>query len=323
MIGSFTQPGYALLFFWVLIEQAGMPIPAIPVLLAAGTMAANGTMRFSGGILIAVLAAMIADAGWYEAGRRRGISLIHSLCRISLEKDSCARRTEMLYGRYGGFALVLAKFIPGLNFAAPPLSGVFHMRRRRFLAFSAAGAAAWVLVYMGLGFIFSAQLNRVVRLLNSAGHSFVVALVIFVLIGFAARKYRSRRRFLAQLRAARIGVYDLKEEMDRTVVVILDVRHPLDVLATPFIIKNALRFPLERMTSHPPQLPLETNIVIYCTCPNEASSARAFQLLQKQGFGRVRVLAGGFQAWRDNGFEVQNFPFAGQELQLSRPIWAF
>jgi rhodanese-related sulfurtransferase len=198
------------------------------------------------------------------------------------------------------------------------------MRRRRFLVFSAAGAGTWALVYMGLGFLFAAQLNKVARLANSFGHSLVAVFLVFALIAFAARKYRTRRKFLAELRAARIGVYDLKEEMERGApVVIMDVRHPLDVLATPFIIKNALRLPLERIASLPPQLPLETDIVIYCTCPNEASSARAFQLLQKQGFQRVRVLAGGFQAWRDNGFEVQSFPFASQELQLSRPIWAF
>ena len=140
MLNSAPQSAYGLLFAWVLAEQAGLPIPAVPMLLAAGAMAANGRMHFGLALLVGLVGSMIADAAWYEAGRYRGLSLVHSICRLSLEKDSCARKTQQLYGRYGAFALVIAKLVPGLNFAAPPLSGIFQMRRWRFLVFNGAGA---------------------------------------------------------------------------------------------------------------------------------------------------------------------------------------
>jgi membrane protein DedA with SNARE-associated domain/rhodanese-related sulfurtransferase len=321
---SFPQPGYSLLFAWVLAEQAGLPTPAVPMLLAAGAMAANGRIHFVLASAVALLASMIADAAWYEAGRRRGLPLLHSLCRISLERDSCARRTEQFYGKYGAFALVIAKFVPGLHFAAPPLSGVFRMKRWRFLLFNAVGAAAWILVFMSLGLVLRTQLNEIARMARAAGHSFQAFVAVLVLGGFAFWKYQERRRFQHAMRAIRITPEELKLKIQQSrSVAVIDVRHPLDVLSEPFIIPGAIRVPLEEIEVHPPELPRETEIVIYCTCPSQASSSRAWQLLEKHGFHRVRVLEGGLQGWQSRGFAVEKFPFRSQAMQTLKPIWAF
>ncbi len=294
------------------------------MLLAAGAMTANGKMHLAAAVLVALVASMIADASWYEAGRYRGISLIHSICRLSLEKDSCARRTQRLYGTYGAFALVIAKFIPGLNFAAPPLSGVFQMRRWRFLIFNGGGALAWIIVFMGLGFLFSTQLTTIARQATATGQILFVLGLGAALIVFIAWKYRQRRRFRIQLRVATISPEELKSEIDRrTPLTIIDVRHRLDLLSAPFTIPNAVRIPLERLGTQAANLPRDHRIVIYCTCPSQASSSRALQLLTKNGLSQVKVLAGGFQAWRDKGFEVQEFEFAPSETDSLNPLWAF
>jgi membrane protein DedA with SNARE-associated domain/rhodanese-related sulfurtransferase len=294
------------------------------MLLAAGAMAANGKMHFAMALFVGLAGSMLADAAWYEAGRYRGMSLIHSLCRLSLEKDSCARRTQRLYGTYGAFALVIAKFVPGLNFAAPPLSGVFRMRRWRFLMFNAAGALAWILVFMGLGFLFSTQLTAIARKATATGQTLVVLVLVGAFAAFIVWKYRRRQRFLLQLRAATISPEELKNEIDcGTPLTIIDVRHRLDLLSAPFTIPNAVRIPLERIATQALTLSRAGKIVVYCTCPSQASSSRALQLLQQNGFNDVRVLAGGFQAWRDKGFEIQDFHFDSSETKTFSPIWAF
>ena len=321
---SMSEFGYGLLFVWVLAEQAGLPIPTVPMLLAAGAMAADGKLHFGMAIFVGLVGSMLADVAWYEAGRYRGISLIHSLCRLSLEKDSCARRAQMLYGIYGAFALIIAKFVPGLNFVAPPLSGVFHMRRWRFLLFDAAGALAWLVAYMSLGFLFSNQLTAIAHRAEASGQTLVALGLIAAIALFISWKVRRRKRFALELRVATITPEDLKFEIDhRTPLTIIDVRHPLDVLSTPFTLPNAIRIPLETIGTGASNLSRDHGIVIYCTCPNQASSSLTLQLLRRYGFSRVRVLAGGFQAWRDKGFEIQGFEAGPSNTKSSDSIWAF
>lgn len=321
---SASQSGYGLLFLWVLAEQAGLPIPAVPMLLAAGAMAADGKLRFGFALLVGLIGSMLADAGWYEAGRYRGISLIHSLCRLSLEKDSCARQTQRLYGSYGAFALVIAKFVPGLNFAAPPLSGVFQMKRWRFLFFNAIGALAWITVFMGLGFLFSTQLTALARAATAAGHTALAVGVVLAIIAFISSKYRRRTHFLRQMQASTISPEELKDEIDRrSPLTIIDVRHALDLLSAPYTIPNAIRIPLENLATHISAIPRDRKVVIYCTCPSQASSSRALQLLRSKGFPQVQVLAGGFQAWKKSGFTVQQFQFDAAASKPLNPIWAF
>ncbi|MGE5324475.1 MAG: rhodanese-like domain-containing protein [Actinomycetota bacterium] len=313
-----------MLFLSVLAEQAGLPVPAVPVLLAVGAMAADQKLHFGLALFVGLIASMLADAGWYEAGRFRGISLIHSLCRLSLEKDSCARQTQRLYGTYGAFALVIAKFVPGLNFAAPPLSGVFQMKRWRFLLFNGLGALIWITVFMGLGFLFSTQLTALAHAIAAAGHSVLAGSAVLTIAVFLAWKYRRRAQFKRQMQTSTISARELKEAIEcRTPLTIIDVRHPLDLLSAPYTIPNAIRIPLEDLATQLSAIPRDQRVVIYCTCPSQASSSRALQLLRNKGFSRVQVLAGGLQAWRNSGFKVQGFEFEAATAKPLNPIWAF
>ncbi len=138
-INFLVQHGYVVLAIWVFAEQFGFPISSIPLLLAGGALAAAGKLGLAGVLLFPIAGSLVADSIWYEIGRRKGSKVLNVLCRISLEPDSCVRNTENLFARRGANALVVAKFVPGLSVAAPPLAGMFGMRVVRFLMFDGAG----------------------------------------------------------------------------------------------------------------------------------------------------------------------------------------
>src|ERR671910_242746 len=153
--------GYALLFGWVLLEQMGLPIPAAPLLIAAGALAGAGKMNLTFAVALAFIAVILADLFWYSLGRYRGGRILKLLCRISLEPDSCVRRTENLFVRHGAHSLLVAKFVPGLNTAAPSLAGIFRMPVRRFMIFDSLGGFFWVATFTSSGLIFSDQLEEI------------------------------------------------------------------------------------------------------------------------------------------------------------------
>src|SRR6266446_858213 len=155
------QHGYTVLLGWVFAEQIGLPIPSMPLLLAAGALAGTGHLSLLASLVYVVFAAVTADSVWYSLGRRKGIKVLQLLCKISLEPDSCVRRTEGVFAKRGARSLLVAKFLPGLSTVAPPLAGVFHMRVGRFLLYDALGALLWSGSFLGFGYAFSGQIERV------------------------------------------------------------------------------------------------------------------------------------------------------------------
>ena len=149
-----VRHGYVVLLGWVFVEQIGLPIPSVPLLLAAGALAGTGRMNIFAALLVSMFAAICADSMWYQLGRIKGIRILQLLCKISLEPDSCVRRTEGVFSRQGSRSLIFAKFLPGLGTVAPPLAGVFHMRPSRFLLFDAMGTLLWAGSFLGVGLCF-------------------------------------------------------------------------------------------------------------------------------------------------------------------------
>ena len=115
-----SRHGWVVLIVWVFAEQVGLPIPSVPILLAAGALAGAGRMNLLASLFCSILAAMAADLLWFYLGRSRGIQVLRLLCRISLEPDSCVRRTEGVFSSRGAGTLLFSKFVPGLNTVAPP-----------------------------------------------------------------------------------------------------------------------------------------------------------------------------------------------------------
>src|SRR5467141_3844504 len=257
--------GYVLLLGWVFAEQVGLPLPSMPLLLAAGALAGTGRLSFFASLFYAVFAAVTADSVWYQLGRRNDIRILQLLCKISLEPDSCVRRTEGLFSKQGARSLLLAKFLPGLGTVAPPLAGIFHMRPRRFLLFDALGSLLWAATFLGLGYIFSGQIERVAEYLASLG-GWLLVLILGVLAVYIAYKFVARQRFLRELRISRITVDELKKKLDAgEELVIVDLRHSMDFEADPHTIPGAFRMDANDLEEKDDRLPRDRDVVLYCT----------------------------------------------------------
>ena len=254
--------GYAVLFGWVLLEQMGLPIPAAPLLIAAGALARAGKMNLTFALALALIAVILADLFWYSLGRYRGGRILKLLCRISLEPDSCVRRTENLFVRHGVRSLLVAKFIPGLNTAAPSLAGVFHMPVRRFLIFDCVGGLLWVVTVTSLGLILGDQLERIA--LRWGG--WLVAVLAGGLAAYVLWKFIQRRRFLRQLRIARITPKELMDKLTaKENISIVDLRQPMDIEAFPQMIPGALRIAMEEIEERHGEIPRDRDVVLYCS----------------------------------------------------------
>lgn len=257
--------GYTVLFLFVFAEQIGLPIPALPILLAMGALAGAGQMNYALALLLAVLASVLSDTIWYQLGRYRGVSILNLLCRISLEPDSCVRRTEDTFARHGARSLLYAKFVPGLNTAAPPLAGLFRMRLARFLAFDALGALFYIGSLSLLGFIFSEQLERVAEWALRLG-GWLGVLLVAGLAAYIAWKYLDRRRFIRRLRIARITPEELRQKIDAGEhVMVVDLRHSIDFEAEPTTLPGALHIPPDQLEQRHSEIPRDRDIILYCT----------------------------------------------------------
>lgn len=267
------QHGGLVLFIIVFAEQIGLPIPAVPVLLAAGALAGAGAMDPLAAIGLAVAACFLGDFIWYYLGRHRGGHVLSVLCRISLEPDSCVRRTEKFFIRHGTWSLVLAKFIPGLSTVTPALAGLFAVRIGRFVLYNGLGVLLWTVAFFVPGYLFSDQLERIAAEVAGFGDS-IGAVVLAVLALYIGYKYVRRHLLLRELRIARVTPEELKAMLDAGHdLVIVDLRQPLDVAADPYSIPNALRMAVEDLEQRHHEIPRDRDVILYCACPNAVTAA--------------------------------------------------
>ncbi|HEY6130221.1 MAG TPA: VTT domain-containing protein [Candidatus Acidoferrum sp.] len=257
--------GYVVLLAWVFAEQLGLPIPSLPVVLAAGALSGTGQLSFWASLVLVAVAALSADSVWYILGRRKGIRILQFLCKISLEPDSCVRRTEGVFSKQGARSLLLAKFIPGLSTIAPPLAGIFHMRARKFLLYDALGSLVWGLSILGAGYVFSEQIEKIAERAKALGGGLAV-LIIAILASWIAWKFLARQKFLRDLRIARITPEELKLKIDASEdLVIVDLRHSLDFEADPETIPGAFRIDAKELEEKNDRLPRDREVILYCT----------------------------------------------------------
>ena len=296
--------GYWVVFVWVLADQAGLPLPSFPVLLAAGALAHAGSLNLFAVIAMATLAAILIDSFWFELGRHRGGTVLKFICRTSLEPESCVGRTQKTFSRRGTWTLVVSKFVPGMNVVAAPMAGITGVSRLRFLALNATGSLAFAVLFVMLGYLFSRQLEQVLALASAAGHWFLIA-VVALFIGYLAIKYARRARFIRLLRVARISPDELRDKLAACAdVVIVDLRLSLDFAAAPQTLPGALRLAPEEVASRHQEIPRDREVVLYCSCPDESTSTRAALLLKQYGIHQVRPLAGGYETWRQKNFPL-------------------
>jgi len=304
LIMLLQQYGLGLVFFNVLALQAGLPVPAYPTLIVAGAYAAMGGNPLSALVAVGVLAAVIADTLWYLAGKRFGLRILKTLCRMSLSQDSCVRQTESIFQRFGPVSMMFAKFVPGFASVATALAGAIGLRYWMFVICDAIGAALWVSVGVGLGYVFRNAIDDAMNTLKALGHSGLM----LILAGFAIWilvKWLRRYLFARQLRMDRVSVAELRQLMAKNEVnAIVDVRSPLSQAATGRI-PGARAVDMNRIVESFDGVSVDGEVIVYCACPNEATAVKVAQKLKRLGFKRIRPLLGGIDAWIEAGLQVE------------------
>jgi membrane protein DedA with SNARE-associated domain/rhodanese-related sulfurtransferase len=300
-----VRHGATVLFAAVFIEQIGVPLPAVPWLLAAGALAGAGKMNWAVVLGAATFGSLLADLIWFYLGRYRGQRVLSLLCRISLEPDTCVRRTENLFTRYGMPGVVVAKFVPGLSTVAPPLAGNAGVSTPRFVFFDGLGSLLYAGCFILLGVLFSRQLEQIIDALTGLGHSAlaVVGGLVAFYLGF---KYFQRQRLLKELRMARITVDELyqKQQAGENLFV-LDLRSQLELEQDPLLIRGAFHMTMDEVHLRHQDIPRDRDVILYCSCPNEVSSARVALELHRKGISRVRPLLGGIDVWRERNYPME------------------
>jgi membrane protein DedA with SNARE-associated domain len=264
--GFLLRHGYAVLFVLVLVDQLGVPLPATPFVIVAGAYAASAHMSFIGIIGVTVAASLAAHVFWYEMALRSRGDIFRLLCRVSLEPDYCARRARDFFIRWGAGTLVIASFMPGfLGVAAQPIAATLGMRRPTFLGLNVLGAFLWATVCAGFGYVFSARVEQVLQIgaqLGGTGLELVAGLFALYL----AWKLVRRQLLYRQLRIARISPSELKRRLDSAEpTFILDLRHALEFEKQPGMIPGALRMSPDDLDERVAEIPMNQEIVLYCT----------------------------------------------------------
>ncbi len=305
---------YALLFGWVLIEQGGLPIPSIPLMIAAGTMSAAHKLHVAYAIPVILFACLIADSAWYFLGRQFGSRVLNILCRFSLEAATCVERTHGTVSKRGAFTLLFAKFVPGLSTVAAPIAGQVKVPYLTFILYDMAGSLIWSGAWLFAGRFFGDLARRSSDFFAMLGH-FGIVLVLAMVLTLVVYRLFKRRQFLDQLEGLRLEPEQLMAMISAAETAgldrpfIIDLRHPLDVLTDPLVLPGALRIGPDELKQRRQIIPLDRDIVLYCTCPSEETSAKVALELHRLGIHRVRPLRGGLQGWKDAGYPVDNAVF--------------
>lgn len=311
-LAFFVHYAYLILFVWVLAEQLGIPVPSIPVLLTAGTLSATHRIHHSYALAVVLVACILADTLWYGLGRRYGKNVLQLLCRLSFEASTCVSKTEGYFSRRGPVTLLISKFVPGLSTVAAPIAGQTGMPYARFFLWDLAGSILWAETFLLVGRFFGDLAKRSARFFELLGH-FAFAIFILMVFGFFAYRLLKQRRFLQQVRSMRLEPAELKGMMDdaaahgNTPPFIVDLRHPLDYLPDPRVLPGALRIGPNEIRQHSEIIPRDRDVVLYCTCPSEETSAKLAMQLHKMGIYRVRPLRGGFDGWKQAGYPLTDY----------------
>jgi membrane protein DedA with SNARE-associated domain/rhodanese-related sulfurtransferase len=305
-VQEILRHGYLWLFLAALLERIGLPLLVTPVVIAAGAVAGLGDMSLAAIIGIAVVASELGDWLWYELGRRRGASVLRILCKISLEPDSCVRKSEDAFGRHTTGALITSKFVFGVGRLAAPVAGLSGMSRRRFLVLNGLGSLIWAACFALVGYIPARKLPIDILIEEALG--WLLLLVVVAVVIHVIWKYVQRERFIRSLRISRITVSEVKASLDRGErPFIVDLRHMLEFVVDPRTVPTAVRISPDELPARNAEIPRDRDIILYCTCPSEATSAKVAMDLKKIGISKVRPLQGGLKAWQDEGYPMDDF----------------
>lgn len=282
-------------FISVLTQQVGLPVPAVPTLLVAGSLAASSSQATQM-LAAAVLASVIADSIWYLAGRAFGYRILSGLCRLSINPGSCVSETESRFVRWGVWSLVVAKFVPGFSTVAPPIAGSLRMPLPSFLAAAALGAALWAGIAILVGWWWRAQVEIAINTMSSHGATLVAAIAIG-LGAWLVWKLWQKYRFEQLQTIPHITPTELVAALASDAPpLLLDFRGAA-MIAQTGPLAGATQASLDDLPQAVRHWAKGHDIVTLCACPEDATAVRAAHSLRELGYTSVRPLKGGYDSW--------------------------
>jgi membrane protein DedA with SNARE-associated domain/rhodanese-related sulfurtransferase len=301
----------------VLANQLCLPVPSIVFLMAAGALAAHGDMQTSTIVLLSVLPCLAADGIWFLLGRKWGSQAVRILCRLTPAPRAYSRDAHDKFGRYGLPLLCVAKFFPGLDGLMPPLAGAEGVSLAGFFALDAFGSLLWSGFYVGVGYLFSGQLEIAVGWAKHFGTALALAMGVPFCIYIGWRGL-TLIRMIRQLRVRLISTpmldRKLRSESKVALLDLLDLEEQTDIESPPAI-PGALRIDPSRLRNSPRiAVPDDVEIVIYGSSRSDLVSAHVALALKRIGVENVWVLDGGLQGWREKGLPLSQFPEAPETV---------
>jgi membrane protein DedA with SNARE-associated domain/rhodanese-related sulfurtransferase len=314
---TLPQLTYTGVLIAVLANQLCLPVPAIIFLMAAGALSAHGYMQASTVALLSVLPCLAADGIWFWLGRKWGSQVVRLLCRLTPDPRTCSRNAHDRFGRYGLPLLCVAKFLPGLDGLMPPLAGAEGVSLTAFFALDGVGSLLWCAFYVGVGYLFSEQLELAVAWARHFGTvlAFGIGVPFCTYIGWRGL---TLIRMIHQLRVRLISAPMLHRKLRSgskvALLDLLDFEEQADVESPPAI-PGAFRIDPSRLRNSPRiSVPDDVEIVLYCSSRSEIVSAQAALALKRIGVENVWVLEGGIHNWREQGLPLSQFPEAPEAV---------
>jgi len=189
-LGFLQNHGYLTIFFGLLLEYLGLPIPGELILLFFGAFVYWGKLELWVAVSVGLAAVLLGNHFWFFAGRRGGRRWLHLLCRATLGSTQCISRTERFFQKYGPASLLFAKFVPGFRTFAVPLAGMTGIAYPRFLLFETVGSLFWLIGSLSLGMLMATQLKRAAAHIQHLGTAIALLLVLTAVVVFILRLRR-------------------------------------------------------------------------------------------------------------------------------------
>ncbi len=305
VLDQFGADGGLLLMGVLLLAGLGLPLPVTPLLLVAGALARAGKMNLAMAVALPPVCLLVGDLLWFVLGRYFGQGILRTVCRVTLERDTCIRKTQDTFDRYGLRTMLVARFVPGLSTLAPPMAGASNHSLAQFMAYNSVGTSFYTILYGTIGYCCARQLDVILHFLGGAGTRLTVvlgcALAAYVIYKFLARVWLIRKSEELAIAASDLH----KKQAADPELLIFDLRGPMDLAKTPFAIPGARRLRESQLLEEVSKMPWHTPMVLFCACPNQASSTRVALALRKQGFKNVWPLRDGLDGWRAAGLAVE------------------
>jgi membrane protein DedA with SNARE-associated domain/rhodanese-related sulfurtransferase len=294
--GVVEENAVPVVFVNVLLQQVGLPVPAVPTLLLAGSLLAAPST--AGKMLVAaIIASVLADALWYLAGRAFGYRVLAGLCKLSINPASCVSQTEARFVRWGIPSLVVAKFIPGFSTVAPPIAGAMRMSPAGFLLAAGIGALLWAGLAIGAGWLLRGAVPELIDVLDR-NTPIAATAVVLILAAWLAWKLWQLQRFRRLSAVPHITADELFMALKTGDAPLLIDLRSASMIAETGPIPGAVVAEHDRLEQAVRDWPKDRPIVTLCACPQDAGAIEAARRLLDRGFMSARPLKGGYEAWQ-------------------------